>query len=39
LPSLSEYVGGRYGKTQRELRGECLIGLTAYAVGTEESRH
>jgi hypothetical protein len=39
LASLAEYVGGCHGKAQRKLRGEGLVGLPAYAVGSEESAH
>ena len=39
LASLAEYVGGCDGKAQRQFRGKGLVGLSAYAVGSEESAH
>jgi hypothetical protein len=39
LPALIQYVGRGNRKAKRELRGKCLVGLTAYPVGPEESPH
>jgi hypothetical protein len=39
LATLAEYVSGCDRKAQRQLRGQGLVGLAAYAVGSEESAH
>jgi hypothetical protein len=39
LSGLREDMGGRNRKTQRKFRGESLVGLAAYAVGSKELPH
>jgi hypothetical protein len=39
LTILAEYPDGCDGKAQRQFRGQRLVGLSAYAIGPEESAH
>ena len=39
LSTFSEYVRGYDRKAQCQFRGECLVGLAAYAVSPEELPH